>query len=144
MRLFATPYFVEEFLRISRRKYASAYGRVAKDLGAEFERLDSIPLILQSGSIITYLGYGEEHKPIKLRVANSTMQAGKSSGYRVILVTLDEEDAVVFVSIYPKVGPMAVSNPGADMLVAMMESYLDDDVYELQIENQELKILMED
>lgn len=144
MRLFATPYFVEEFLRISKRKYASAYRALAKDLGEELERLDSIAMILQSGSIITYVGYGEEHKPIKLRAANSTMKTGKSSGYRLILVTLEEEDAVVLVSVYPKVGPLGMSNPGAAILIEMMESYLHEDVYELRIVEGAMRILMED
>lgn len=144
MRIFATPFFVREFMKLSKGKYVSAYGRIAIDLGTEFSRVDTIPAILQSGSVVTYLGYGDEYKPLKLRAGNSTMKTGKSSGYRVILVTIEEEDAIVLASVYPKIGPLGLENPSGEVLIEMMESYLYEDVYEIRIVGDVLRVIMDD
>lgn len=148
MNIFVTWYFVKEVRALAKAKYKRVYGNVLKDLGSFLNEADSMDRVLKLGDVVASLNYRDHKKPTKARVNNSTTKSGKPAGYRLILFALDEQDALILVSIYPKTGPYGKPKPSQQDWEELLEDYQDahaeNSFYEALIIDGELQIQIDE
>lgn len=134
--ILATRHFVREYKKLAKIK--KTYGNVGKDI-ATLLNASTIDDLLKFGDVVTYLEDADQVKPYKIRVGNSTMKEGKSSGYRLIVAVDDEH--LILCSVYAKKGELSKVKPSTDDWESIIDSYLSGEAYEVNLVGNKLEIV---
>lgn len=95
------------------------YPTIKRDICNEFNGL-SFEEIFQKKYVLKDSG---NHKILKIRIANSEQNKGKSAGFRLIAILDKNKELIVFISIYPKVGSDGKDNLSKEELKACLNIY---------------------
>lgn len=113
--LFKASSFYSDNLSSLLKKYPT----VQKDISNEFDGL-TFQEIFQKKYILKDSG---DHKILKIRIANSEQNKGKSAGFRLIAVLDRKKELIVFIAIYPKVGNQGKDNLSKEELKDCLNTY---------------------
>lgn len=102
MEIFTLPSFEKKI-----KYYAKKYKNIKQDYKTLLQTLESNP----KSSILI------KDKIYKIRLANSSLNRGKSSGYRVYYCYKDESENIILMYIYSKKDQIGLSDEELDTLM---------------------------
>ncbi|HEX3009393.1 MAG TPA: hypothetical protein VHO90_17440 [Bacteroidales bacterium] len=111
MRFFITPEFAEALSLIVKKK-KDGYTTCPLDISNELKNKTADEL----WNTLPVLVNGSYTRTIKARVANSGLNMGQSSGFRLIYTIHKEKEEIILMYIFPKTGRLGRLNISADEL----------------------------
>lgn len=103
-----TPQFKKDLKQLAKR-----YRSIREDLDPQIERL-------KSGELTGDPVVGFSHAVFKLRIKNSDIKKGKSSGYRIIYY-MKTDTSIVLITIYSKSDQADISNKVIENIINNFE-----------------------
>jgi len=122
MRYFVIHNFLSDLERLT-KKPANKYHSVRKDICEEFTPMQTSDEIVAKGKIIRYLESEVIHKVLKTRIKNTAMKVGKSGGFRLINVTIQQGEKTTFLTVYPKKGKFGIDDISDEKFEELIEEY---------------------
>ena len=113
----STSIFLKNF-----EKLVQHYPSLKKDLAEEFKNFD-IDVIFAKKYVLKDSGMV---KILKVRIANSEQNKGKSAGFRIILIVDKRKNELVFLTIFAKTGTLGRENIDKEELKDCLVIYKDE------------------
>ncbi len=114
MKFQSTSLYQDSLVRLT-----SAYSTLLSDVSEEFANL-TFEEIFAKKYVLRDSGIA---KVLKVRIANSEQNKGKSAGFRLILIADKRTSEVTFLNVFAKTGVDAKDNISKDELKACLSSY---------------------